>query len=194
MLHCSHLSVEIWNGSNMCRSLLYVMSDSKNDISNKFCIWKRFFLKKIGNLPEFQEFCSVLEKFWHNWRKTEHIDYHLGLEEKKKGKTLTCTIFLAHWGSQKQSTTFSKCKKWKEFFFGRENQFFPPKNFLNVQNQEENQKKCEKSRFSAIFHTFFDFLLDFSRFWGVFWFFRLFWAQWSVKRHDRIQQAFVVGM
>ena len=47
MLYCCYLSVDILIRSNMCRLLLCVMSDSKSDSSNQFCIWKRhFFLKK----------------------------------------------------------------------------------------------------------------------------------------------------
>ena len=42
---------------NMCWSLLHVMSDSKTNSSNNFCIWKRFwFLKKIKFAPLFSRY------------------------------------------------------------------------------------------------------------------------------------------
>ena len=59
---------------------------------------------------------------------------------------------------------FQNAKSGKNFFLGGKKFFSRQKYPHSMQNHKENQKKCEKSRFSAIFHTFFDFLCDFFHF------------------------------
>ena len=110
-------------------------------------------LKNIGHHPySISKYCIGVANLY------QHLKYNLFKRKLLKitKKTYFFDIFSKH------STTFSKRKKW--IFLGGKKFFSRQKYPHSMQNHKENQKKCEKSRFSAIFHTFFDFLCDFFHF------------------------------
>ena len=53
------------------------------------------------------------------------------------------------------TTTFSKCKKWKKFFFWREKKFFPPTSFSIYAKSTRKSKKVWKIARDARFFTLF---------------------------------------